>query len=107
VKEASSKGKSYEIRGGFGSWLRARFPGCRYRFATAEFGTYSPMRVIQSLINELHWHTRLGHSQPDHWARRGLTEAFAPRDAKWRQKTLAAGLSLLERAATALWPPNE
>jgi hypothetical protein len=104
VKESSSIGRSYEIRGGFGSWLRARFPNCRYRFATAEFGTYSPMRVIRALTNELHWHAQLGHDQPDHWARRALTEAFAPRDTKWRATSLAAGLSLVERAADALWP---
>jgi predicted deacylase len=104
VKEASSQGKSYEIRGGFGSWLQARFPNCRYRFATAEFGTYAPMRVIQALTNELHWHTQLGHAEPNHWARRALTEAFAPRDARWRAASLAAGLSLVERAANALWP---
>jgi hypothetical protein len=103
VKESSSAGKSYQIRGGFGSWLRQKFPHCQYRFATAEFGTYSAMRVIRALTDELHWHTQLGHSQPDHWARRALTEAFAPQDQRWRGVSVAAGLSLVERAAEALW----
>jgi hypothetical protein len=107
VKEAKSVGRSYEIRGGFGSWLQHKFPSCRYRFATAEFGTYSPMRVIRALTEELYWHSILGHDQPDHWARRALTEAFAPQDARWREISLAAGLSLVERAAEALWLPGE
>jgi hypothetical protein len=104
VIEPTSTGKSYEIRGGFGSWLRARFPNCHYRFATAEFGTYSPMRVIQALTNELHWHTKLGDSEPDHWARRALTEAFAPRDVRWRAASLTAGLRLIDQAVESLWP---
>lgn len=54
VKESKTAGRSYEIRGGFGSWLQYRFPNCRYRFATAEFGTCSPMRVIRALTEELH-----------------------------------------------------
>jgi predicted deacylase len=103
VKESASAHRTYEIRGGFGSWLRAQFPNCRYRFATAEFGTYSPLRVIQALTNELHWHGQLGPSHPNHWARQQLTEAFAPRDVRWRSTSLAAGLSLIERAADALW----
>jgi hypothetical protein len=107
VKESKNAGRAYEIRGGFGSWLRHKFPNCRYRFATAEFGTYSAMRVMRALTDELHWHTRLGHEQPHHWARRALTEAFAPQDVRWRATSLAAGLSLIERAAHALWPSTD
>jgi hypothetical protein len=107
VKESKCAGRSYEIRGGFGSWLQNKFPKCRYRFATAEFGTYSPIRVIRALTDELHWHTRLSHDQPHHWARRALTEAFAPQNTRWRATSLSAGLSLIERAAEALWASAE
>jgi hypothetical protein len=107
VKGSRNSDRSYEIRGGFGSWLRHRFPNCRYRFATAEFGTYSAMRVIRALTDELHWHSKLGHDQPHHWARRALTEAFAPQNKRWRAMSLAAGLSLIERAADALWPSSD
>jgi predicted deacylase len=103
VKETSGARKSYEIRGGFGSWLRQKFPDCKYRFATAEFGTYSAMRVMRALTDELHWHMQLGHKHPEHWARRALAEAFAPQDQRWRGVSVAAGLSLVERAAEALW----
>lgn len=102
IESASGRGP-YEIRGGLGSWLRAQFPNCRYRFATAEFGTYHPIRVLQALTNELHWHEKLGLSHPHHWARQQLTEVFAPHDVHWRTTSLAAGVSLIERAADALW----
>jgi hypothetical protein len=62
------------------------------------------MRVIQALTNELHWHTKLGDSEPDHWARRALTEAFAPRDVRWRAASLTAGLRLIDQAVESLWP---
>ncbi len=103
VVESKFTDRSYEIRGGFGSWLRHRFPNCQYRFATAEFGTYSGMRVIRALTDELHWHLALGHSEPNHWARRALTEAFVPRDPRWRARAMATGLSLINRAVESLW----
>jgi hypothetical protein len=103
VAGTSRSPKSYEIRGGFGSWLKAQFPQTRYRFATAEFGTYSPVRVIRSLLDELHWHTRLGTASPEHWSRSQLAEIFVPQSPSWRQKTLETGVSLITRAAHALW----
>jgi predicted deacylase len=103
VKESRRSDRTYEIRGGFGSWLRERFPNCHYRFATAEFGTYSALRVMRALTDELHWHSQLGHDEPHHWARRALTEAFAPQNIGWRTKSLAAGLTLIHNAVDALW----
>jgi hypothetical protein len=94
---------SYEVRGGFGAWLQGQFPNSQYRFATAEFGTYSPVRVIQSLLDELHWHTQLGTASPEHWSRRRLAETFVPKSPRWRTKTLETGVSLINRAAKALW----
>jgi hypothetical protein len=107
VKATHSAG-AYEIRGGLGMWLAARFPACRYRFATAEFGTYSPLRVIRALLEELRWHTRLGGKAGEHWSRRQLTETFVPRSRAWRHKCVERGISLVasalkvsERAAEA------
>jgi hypothetical protein len=103
VKEAVMTDSSYVIRGGFGGWLQAQFPECDYRYAVAEFGTYSPRRVTQSLAEELRWHMRLGNQSPDHWARHQLADTFVPRDPRWRSTALQTGLSLSKRAADALW----
>ena len=101
--ESDGSAGTYQIRGGLGSWLKAQFPQCRYRFATAEFGTYSPIRVIRALADELHWHAKLGTQLPDHPARRRLTETFVPSNRRWRTTSLRTGLSLIHRAADALW----
>jgi hypothetical protein len=103
VKEAVTSDNSYVIRGGFGAWLQSRFPSCRYRYAVAEFGTYSPRRVTQALAEELRWHMQLGDSLPDHWSRHKLADTFVPRDPHWRATSLATGLSISKRAADALW----
>jgi hypothetical protein len=85
--------------------LRASLPQCRYRFATAEFGTYSPARVIQELVRELSWHSQLGAQSADHWSRRRLADTFVPRSRRWRSRALAAGVTLIGRAVDALWQP--
>jgi hypothetical protein len=103
VKEAVASSSSYTVRGGFGRWVQSRFPDCRYRFAVAEFGTFSAPRVIQALAEELRWHAKIGTETSDHWSRQRLADIFVPRNARWRTTTLATGLSLVRRAADALW----
>jgi hypothetical protein len=104
VKESIATTSPYAIRGGFGPWLQARFPQCCYRYAVAEFGTYSPRRVLQALAEELHWHAQVGTSDADHWSRRQLADIFVPQDQGWRDSTLATGLALIDRATEVLWP---
>lgn len=102
VKESVSSDRSYVVRGGFGPWLQARFATCRYRYAVAEFGTYSPRRVMQALAEELRWHLRLGATAPDHWSRRQLADAFVPPDPRWRSTALHSGVQLVRRAFASL-----
>ena len=103
VTQVKSFTRSYEVRGGFGPWLRALFPQCEYRYATAEFGTYSAMRVIGALAEESRWHGELGDGAAEHTSRRRLAETFVPRSRSWRTKTLKTGLSWVQQAASALW----
>jgi hypothetical protein len=103
VTQMRSAMLSYEVRGGFGPWLRALFPACQYRYATAEFGTYSAMRVIGALADELRWHLQLGAETHGHSSRRRLSETFVPRSRSWRAKTLKTGLAWINRSAEALW----
>ena len=105
VRKLKSFTKAYEVRGGFGPWLRALFPGCAYRYTTAEFGTYSPMRVIGALADELRWQgeQELNSDGRKQASRRRLADTFVPRSRSWRTKTLHTGMSLVERAAEVLW----
>lgn len=103
VTQVKSFTKSYEVRGGFGPWLRALFPKCDYRYATAEFGTYSAIRVISALAEESRWHGELGAGSLEHASRRRLAETFAPQSRSWRTKTLKTALEWTGHAASALW----
>lgn len=104
VRQMKSHTKAYEVRGGFGPWLRALFPACRYRYATAEFGTYSAMRVMGALADELRWHFELGDETFGHASRRRLSETFVPHSRSWRAKTLTTALGWVHHAAETLWP---
>lgn len=103
VTHVKSFTRAYEVRGGFGPWLRTLFPTCNYRYATAEFGTYSPMRVIGALTDELRWHLELGPESHGHSSRRRLSETFVPSSRSWRAKTLNTGLAWLRRSTEVLW----
>ena len=108
VEESAADGRSYEVRGGLGTWLQTRFPRCKYRFATAEFGTYSPMRMLKALTDELRYYTKHGvQSKSDHWSQRQLAEAFVPKSPQWREKTLALGLEWTHHSMELLWPAAE
>jgi hypothetical protein len=104
VKAQTGQVGTYQARGSLGPWLRSRLPRCNYRFATAEFGTYSPARVIQELVRELGWHARLGTQSAEHWSRRRLADTFVPRSRRWRTSALERGFSLIRCAADSLWP---
>jgi len=103
VTKLKSFTKSYEVRGGFGPWLRALFPDCLYRYTTAEFGTYSAMRVIGALADEVRWHEEQSADSSADASRRRLAETFVPHSRNWRTKTLQTSLRLAERAAQVLW----
>lgn len=107
VRKLKTLTHAYEIRGGFGPWLRALFPAAAYRYATAEFGTYSPMRVIGALADELSWHGQIGTQSLGHPSRRRLADTFVPPSRSWRTKTLRTGLSLIERVANVMWPTRQ
>jgi len=105
VRKLKSFTQAYEVRGGFGPWLRALFPDAKYRYSTAEFGTYSPMRVIGALADELRWRSDLGTEPLASASRQRLADVFVPRSRSWRTKALHTGISLVEKCANLLWSP--
>lgn len=88
----------YQVQGSFGPWLQAMFPGCQYRYATAEFGTYRPLQMLRCLADENRWTRAIEDLPPTHWSRLRLSEAFAPKRPNWRQKCFETGMELFERA---------
>jgi hypothetical protein len=87
--------KVYSARGGFGSWCVSRFADRHYRFATAEFGTYSPARVLLALRQENRAHHWGVASERYTWTKRRLMEVFVPASAAWRQQVVGDGLQLI------------
>jgi hypothetical protein len=103
VQPWAKGGVSYTIRGGLGTWCKARLPRVEYDVLVAEFGTFGILRVIAALRAENrahHW------GRPDDRttlaAKAELLEVFAPRDATWRRAVVTEGVALFDRAIAAL-----
>ena len=98
-EKCDSRGIAYETRGDFGRWCVAHEPQRDYLFVTAEFGTYSPIRVVAGLRAE---------NQAHHWGKPGdrsavrakerLKELFCPASKKWRIRVLEKSCRLVRRA---------
>lgn len=103
VEAYKARKVTYIFRGGLGSWCKAKFPQCNYRFLTAEFGTYRVIQVVEALRaeNRAHFFSPPNHSSRD-WTRQRLMEVFAPADRGWRDAVVSQGLDLVERAIAVL-----
>jgi len=99
---AQQASERYAATGGFGPWCQQQIADCRYHFATAEFGSYSPLHVMRALAEETRCTNTIANITSDHWSRRRLAEAFAPRNRRWRETTLSTGLRLIERALAVM-----
>ena len=94
---------AYRATGTMGRWLQHRFADRDYRFVTAEFGTYGPLRVVTAIRAENRAHQfAAAQSQCYQVAKRELMECFCPADVSWRRKTVAAGLDILKQAVSGL-----
>jgi len=92
-------GTSYTIRGGLGTWCKARFPDIAYDVLAAEFGTRHLLRIIAALREENcahHW----AAADPDATsaAKRRLQNAFAPAEPAWRQAVVPKAVDVVRRA---------
>ncbi|TNE85108.1 MAG: DUF2817 domain-containing protein [Deltaproteobacteria bacterium] len=97
------QGESYEIRGGLGTWCKARFPEVDYDVLCAEFGTKHVLKVIRALRDENRaWHHGRRDDARSIKATTALKETFAPRDPNWRHGCVEQGLRIVEQAIDAL-----
>jgi len=96
------RGTSYNIRGGLGTWCKARLPAVEYDVLTAEFGTTHVLRVVAALHDENRAHQWGG---PEHAAtepaKRALRDVFAPPDRTWRDAVVPQGIQIVQRAMDA------
>lgn len=99
VQSYDPKGVMYEIRGALGSFLASRFPNTQYDCLLAEFGTYSPLRVLQAMRREncVHLHART-NAALDARAKQELVEVFCPKADAWRETVVERALSVCDRA---------
>lgn len=103
VQPWAASGVSYGIRGGLGTWCKARFPKVDYDVVTAEFGTVPILKVIAALRAENrahHW----GDAETPLYrtAKERCRDTFAPPDIEWRTGVAQAGVGLVLRAIEAL-----
>jgi len=96
--EPWGRGTAYRARGLMATHFASVFRD-RYLCCTAEFGTYSATPVLRALRAEhqAHRFSRPGSADYE-WAKRQLMEAFCPRSRKWRESTVAHGLTIVKRA---------
>ncbi|QDU76483.1 hypothetical protein Pan97_35330 [Bremerella volcania] len=90
---------AYDAKGGFGQWCVAQKFAPDYLFACAEFGTYSPVKVLAGLRaeNQAH-HWGSGEDASTQRAKEFLKELFCPADAKWRTQVVQKSLELVRQA---------
>ncbi|MEM8734097.1 MAG: M14 family metallopeptidase [Planctomycetota bacterium] len=95
----------YAASGSFGSWMVRRRFTPEFHFAVAEFGTYSSLRVLHSLVCENAYHFALQHGASDSstasglvTARESLAEMFCPASAGWRSSTLDQSQRIIDGA---------
>lgn len=101
VVEADNVGR-YMVRGSFGRWMQELLRPCQLHYACAEFGTYNALQVVRCMADENRWTQSVPNLSPHHWSRVRLAEAFAPKNPRWRRKSLATGVELVEHAERLL-----
>ena len=103
VPTQTSDSEAYQASGAMGNWLINHFSDRSYRFLTAEFGTYSALKVLGALRKENQaYHFSPPGSRARYRARQQLERCFCPPSAKWRRALVTRGVSLIEQAGMAL-----
>ena len=98
-EESDPRGVGFDARGGFGQWCVFRNLASEYLFACAEFGTYSPIKVLAGLRAENQAHHWSKHSSAvSARVKENLKELFCPASPEWRRAVIEQSLDIVERA---------
>jgi len=93
----------YRATGTLGQWLQHHFADRSYRFVTAEFGTYDPIRVLAAIRAENRAHHFAKEQSQDYQnAKQELMECFCPADVSWRRQVVTDGLNILRQGINGL-----
>jgi hypothetical protein len=90
---------TYRAYGTMAEDFRDRARPCVYHCLTAEFGTYSGIRVLGALRaeNRAHFHAPRD-SDAYHWAKRRMMSVFVPASVRWRTGVIDRALAMVNRA---------
>jgi hypothetical protein len=105
VELLDTRGIAHQARGAQHNMYYCLFPKAQVHFATQEFGTYKPVRILQALRAENRWH-HYGGGTMDHPAKTALREAFNPDDTSWRNLILQRGQEVIHRGLTMAFEPT-
>ena len=99
---AIADGTAYDASGTLGGWTMHHLTETRYRFVSAEFGTYPILRVLGALReeNRAHFFGRPGTGAHQR-AKAELLECFYPHSDRWRELVVEQGLAIIDRAVCA------
>lgn len=97
--EASEGKTAYKAHGTMAEYFRDRRTGGTYHCLTAEFGTYSGIRVLGALRteNRAHFYAKRGSNRYK-WAKRKIVKAFCPASPCWRKAVVPKGIRIINRA---------
>ena len=88
--QADDTGFAYHALGTQQEMYARALPRARLHFATQEFGTLHPLRVLAALRAENRWH-QYGGGAIDHPAKQRLLRVFYPASTAWRDRVLRRG----------------
>ncbi|MEP6962099.1 MAG: DUF2817 domain-containing protein [Acidobacteriota bacterium] len=96
VQALDTTGVAYDVRGAHHNMYYHCFKNADVYFASQEFGTYNPVRVLDALRAENRWH-HYGSGTVDHVSKTRLREVFNPADASWRRPVVQRGAEVLQQ----------
>lgn len=95
VELLNKEGIAYTVIGAQQDLYFRSFPQARIYFASQEFGTYNPIRVVEALRAENRWHH---YGRGAHTSKQALLEVFNPKSEKWRRTVLIRGSEVIQQA---------
>lgn len=107
VAVAEGHAVSPPVKGMLADALARRLPaGCRSAFVSPEFGTHPLQRVMRAVRADNWLHAHGQPTDPGEPLTRAikaeLLEAFRPEDPRWRERVVATGEQLVDRAIDAV-----